>query len=126
MPPLLKAIAAILLAGAVSGCGLWHPQVACESPPTDPAPLLTCDMAVEAATDFLGFGSGVERLEVRYGGFCPPSARCGEVSDLTSARVIGSRSNGDDIVLIVTLRDDEEAVVNEVLRFPTPSAVPAG
>jgi hypothetical protein len=41
-------------------------------------------------------------------------------------RAIGTRSDGEQIVMIVTLRDDGVAVVSEALPFPTPSAVPAG
>jgi hypothetical protein len=113
-------LAALVIFG---GCAATIPAQ-CSTEGMDPQPELTCEMAIPAVRERLTFVRGVDDFEVRYGGFCPPTADCPGLSDRTSARVYIDMQTGEVLTMTVTLLPDGSVQATQPEPMPGPTPLP--
>jgi hypothetical protein len=68
----------LLMAVALAACSAFvpAPQPECDASQFQAPPMLTCEVAVNAALDSLSSHPPVTAVEFVYGSICPPNARC--------------------------------------------------
>lgn len=85
---------------------------------------LTCEVAIGAVRERPALVPGVEDVEIRYGGFCPPDADCPGRSDRMSVRVDVDMESGEQLTMTVSLHADGSVQATTPERVPGPTPLP--
>jgi hypothetical protein len=129
------AISIVLVATVVAGCAaasspasspppslsaVPSPAVVCDGSQFQPPPSLTCGPAIAAALSILAPGHPpIIRKEFRWGGLCPPGARC-PVSGGDAGIVIFDFASGPTVFVSVS------AGAGGVMAAGSPAPYPSG